>query len=214
MYYRWPPKKTLLRIFQCAYCVSCDKLFCATMKFQMKKKKKIRFCDSEILSLHAKRLKINKVRWATVGLHHHWGQFVLNSTWMLAAISHVLTRINNPSGVGVENYRSSPASCPSNKPISLWCLFAQIWPYHSHPFLNRRPVCPSPRPLTLCSEEQMALNLAQGNAADAQGTSINTLTYTEIESNKKKKTEGNERRENYLKVANSYVFHLGIHNSF
>lgn len=64
----------------------------------------------------------------------------------------------------------------------------------------------------LCSEEQMALNLAQGNAADAQGTSINTLTYTEIESYKN--TEGNERRENYLKAANSYVFHLGIHNSF
>lgn len=59
----------------------------------------------------------------------------------------------------------------------------------------------------------MALNLAQGNAADAQGTSINTLTYTEIESYKKK-PEGNERRENYLKVAKSYVFHLGIHNSF
>lgn len=111
-----------------------------------------------------------------------------------------------------ENYRSSPASCPSNKPISLWCLFAQIWPYHSHPFLNRRPVCPSPRPLALCSEEQMALTLAQGNAADAQGTSINTLTYTEIESYKERKAK--KKRENYLKASNSDVFHLGIHNSF
>lgn len=60
----------------------------------------------------------------------------------------------------------------------------------------------------------MALNLAQGNDADAQGTSINTLTCTNMGSESYKKTEGNERRENYLKAANSYVFHLAIHNSF
>lgn len=58
----------------------------------------------------------------------------------------------------------------------------------------------------------MALNLAQGNAADAQGTSINTLTCTNT--GNLQRTEGNERGENYLKAADSYVFHLAIHNSF
>lgn len=35
----------------------------------------------------------------------------------------------------------------------------------------------------------MALNLAQGNAADAQGTSINTLAYTQIESYEERKAK-------------------------